>query len=122
MILVEPLSRKESDSINSCREAVELIQFCGHPNFRLHVDLRSAFDENENQDEIWGRYKDYIKHCHVANPGFAPPGPDCLKHTEAAQAMKRAEYSGYISIEIGRCNDPGIIERSIRFVRDTYCS
>ena len=120
MLLVEPLSRLETDSVVGCREGAELVEAVGHPNFRLHVDLKSTFAEKEDQDSLWSEYGRYIRHCHVADPGLKPPSDACPDHRVAAAAMRRAGYAGYVSIEMGRCNDPAVVESAVRFVREVY--
>lgn len=120
MLLIEPLSRAEADSVVGVREGAALVESVGHPNFRLHVDLRSTFVEKEDQTEIWESFGRYVRHCHVADPGFKPPSVECSGHAVAAEAMRRAGYDGYVSIEMERCSAPAVLERAVRFVQATY--
>lgn len=120
ILLIEPLSREYTDSINNAHEAMDLIQLVDHPNFALHIDLKSSFIEKENYQEVWTKYCQYIKHCHVANPELNLPGPDCLEHYAAAQAIKNSGYQGYISLEVNRVNNQNDLERAIQFVREVY--
>jgi sugar phosphate isomerase/epimerase len=119
-LLIEPLSKAECDSLNTAEEAMELIRAVDHPNFALHIDLKSSFAEKENSWDVWKRYGSYIYHCHVANPGLKPPGPDCKEHYEAAKAIKASGYKGYISLEIGRVGDPQVARDALNFVRQVY--
>jgi len=120
ILLIEPLSRNETDSINNTREAVELIERVNHRNFALHIDLKSTFAEKEDQDEIWSKYADYIKHCHVADPGLKPPSADCAGHYDAARAIKMSGYDRYISLEIGRVGGPAALKEALDFVKKVY--
>jgi sugar phosphate isomerase/epimerase len=121
-LLIEPLSKAETDSINNATEAVTLIQTVNHPNFLLHIDLKSSFAEKEDYDQVWSEYIRYIRHCHVANPGLRPPGDDCPDHFAAAKAIKRSQYNGYISIEMGRNfgDTLSTLRESLSFVKRTY--
>ncbi|HOW53937.1 MAG TPA: sugar phosphate isomerase/epimerase family protein [Syntrophorhabdaceae bacterium] len=119
-LLIEPLSREYTDCINNADEGAGLVAMVGHPNFGLHIDLKSSFDEKEDYHEVWTKYGNIIRHCHVANPGLKPPGPDCEEHYKAAEAMKAAGYAGYISLEINRVNNTKELEKAIRFVRKVY--
>ena len=121
-ILIEPLSESETDCINSIEEAVELIRKVSHPNFALHIDLRSVFAGKEDLDNIWTKYDNYIRHCHVADPDMRPPSQNCPEHLRAAKAIQSSSYDSYISIEIKRCfgETTKAVETSIDFVKQTY--
>ena len=120
ILLIEPLSKPESDCINNSEEAVSLIKMVGHPNFSLHIDLRSSFAEKEDCFKVWSKYSKIIKHCHVANPGLNPPGPDCPEHYKAAEAIRISGYSGYISLETRKVGSPEILRDAIKFIKDVY--
>jgi len=119
-LLVEPLSREYTDCINNADEGAGLVGMVDHPNFALHIDLKSSFDEKEDYFAVWSKYAKIIKHCHVANPGLRPPGPDCAEHHKAAEAMKAAGYGGYVSLEISKVNSVKELQEAIRFVRKVY--
>jgi sugar phosphate isomerase/epimerase len=119
-LLIEPLGRQYTDCINTCREAMELVNMVDHRNFALHVDLKSSFEEGEDLSHVWSGYKPFIRHCHVANPGMAPPGPDFPGHALAAQAIRESGYDGYISLEVTRVSDPEVLADAIDFVREVY--
>lgn len=120
ILLIEYLSKTESDCINNAEEAVSLIKMVSHPNFSLHADLRSSFAEKEDYFKVWSKYSKLIKHCHVANPGLNPPGPDCPEHYKAAEAIKASGYNGYISLETIKVASPGILRDAIKFVKEVY--
>jgi len=121
-ILIEPLSEGETDCINTAEDAVELIQKVNHPNFALHIDLRSVFAGREDLENIWATYDTYVRHCHVADPDMRPPSLDCPEHLRAAKAIQSSSYDSYISIEIKRCfgETTKVVEKSINFVKHTY--
>jgi sugar phosphate isomerase/epimerase len=119
-LLIEPLSRQYTDFINNAEEAMSLVKSVEHDFFALHIDLKSSFEEGENQELVWSTYADYIKHCHVANPGLKPPTSDCPHHVEAAAAIKSSGYDKYISLEISRVSSAQELKRSIAFVKETY--
>ena len=122
ILLIEPLSFEESDCINTCKDAFEMIRKVNHPNFQLHIDLRSTFSTRENQNQIWSDYFRIIRHCHVANPNMLPPDETCSYHSEAASAMQRCGYNRYLSIEMRRGfgNTKQILSKSIKYIKKTY--
>lgn len=119
MLLVEPLSRMTADSIVGVKEGMALVTAAGHRNLGLHVDLKSTFEEAEDQDAIWRDYGRHIRHCHAADPGLRPPSDACPQHRAAAAAMRRCGYRGYVSIEMARC-EAAMVEAAIRFVQEIY--
>jgi len=121
-LLIEPLSRVETDSIMNADEGAELVKMVNHPQFALHIDLKSSFLEKEDYKRIWSEYGKIIGHCHVANPGLAPPDKDCNDHFEVAKAIKNSVYDKYISIEIGRKFGvtTSVVKQAILFVQNTY--
>jgi D-psicose/D-tagatose/L-ribulose 3-epimerase len=120
VLLIEPLSKQYVDCIVNTDEAVSLIKRVNRRNFALHVDLKSSFEEREDYGRIWSVYRDYIKHCHVANPNLDLPGPECPEHAKAAEAVRDSGYNGYISLEVKRVADPLLLEKSIGFVKEVY--
>jgi len=119
-VLIEPLSRQETDCITNADEAMELVSQVSHPHCALHIDLKSSFAEKEDLERVWTNYIQYIRHCHVANPGLLPPGPDCPFHNIASTAIRKAGYAGYISLEIAPVDDPAVLRKALRFVRCCY--
>jgi len=119
-LLIEPLSKIETDSINSAKEGAELVKRVGRKNFALHIDLKSTFMEREDQDEIWPKYISLIRHCHVADIGLKPPSAACPEHKKAAAAIRKSGYANYISLEIGRVSNPAVLRDAIRFVKEIY--
>ncbi len=119
-LLIEPLTKTETNTFNSVPEAVSLIKSVNHEGFGLHVDLRSTFEDNANQGEIWAEYGKLVRHCHISDPGFKVPGPDCNKHTEAAQAIRKSGYDKFLSLEIPRISEPETLRKALRFVKKTY--
>lgn len=121
-VIIEALGRNETDSINNMSEAMGLVRMVGHPNFSLHLDLKSSFAEGEDIDAVWRDYGREIRHCHVADPGLLPPSSACPHHVPAARAMRNAGYGGTISIEMKKCPPDTVtqLKSAIDFVRKTY--
>ncbi len=52
IICIEPLSRDQTNFINTSKEAIELIKMVNYDNFRLILDVRSMFDEGVPHEVI----------------------------------------------------------------------
>src|SRR5256885_526567 len=55
-VCLEPLSPPEADFLNTCAEAVELIDRIGHPNFVLHLDVKAMAGEDVPATELIRRH------------------------------------------------------------------
>ena len=121
-LLIEYLPKNATDHINDAKEASTLVKLVNHDNFKMHADLRSSFEINENIEEVWKENISMIKHCHVSDPGMMLPSDACKKHNIAAKIMKKLHYDNYISIETPakNINHVGELINSIKFVERTY--
>ena len=52
-IVIEPLSKNETDFINNTEEAYKIINEIQSDRLGLHIDLKSAFAENENLEKTF---------------------------------------------------------------------
>ena len=121
-LLIEPLGKNETDSINNCDQAIKIVNDVDHNNLLLHVDLKSSIYERENYERVWSAYGSRIKHCHVANPGLRLPSNSCKEHIGISKAIQKSQYNRYISIESSRKyikTKESLIE-SIKFVQKLY--
>lgn len=119
-ILIEPLSKMETDCINNADEAMEIIRAVNHKNLALHLDLKSSFAEQEDLESVCSRHLSYIKHCHVSDPAMKPPSKEFSGHYDAAKAIKKSGYDKYISLEIKKVDDLDLLRESLTFVKDLY--
>lgn len=121
-LVIEPLSRMETDSIVSTDEGGALVNMVNHPNLKLHVDIKSSIAEHEDYERIWREYKDMIYHAHVSDLELRPPSDDVPDHKYVAQAMHNAGYNRYLSIEIGRRfgETTDVVRNAINYIKNTY--
>ena len=122
IICVEALSTKESDFINSSREAFELIKKVGLPNFGLHLDAKAMIESHEDANVVFTSYAKILRHFHVGDPGLAPPGSTGMDHGALGQALNKAGYDGFVSIEMKRGFGPSrdVVRKSIEYVKKCY--
>lgn len=99
-VLIEPLNQKETNVLITTTEAVEYIEQLGIDNLKLLVDLYHFDLENEDFSNI-SKFKDYIKHVHVAAPKsrIAPKIGDGYDYGNFINVLKSIGYDGLISIE-----------------------
>jgi sugar phosphate isomerase/epimerase len=119
-VCLEPLTKQETDFINSCAEAVEMIERIDHPNFVLHLDVKAMASEGVPIPDLIRRYARYTGHFHANDPNKRGPGFGEVDFVPILQALKESAYTGWISVEVFDYSpDPETIAReSIRYMRE----
>ena len=97
-VVIEPLNRKESNTINSVPEAVALAQKVNHPNIQALADFYHMDEEGEPLTHIL-EHNAWIKHIHVADTERRAPGSGAYPYAEFADILRAAGYNGRVSIE-----------------------
>lgn len=99
-IAMEPLTPKETNFVNSCAEAVELMTLVDHPNFALHQDVKAMLSESASIPELIARYAAQTCHFHVNDDNLLGPGMGRTDYHPIFHALRDTAYSGWISVEV----------------------
>ena len=111
-VAIEELRKEETNFINNCREAMDVIRAVDAPEVRLMVDYYHAMLGGDRLEEI-ASYGDMIRHVHIAsvrNKRHFPMIDDVGDCRGFFAALKAAGYTGCVSLEGG---DGGNFESSI---------
>jgi sugar phosphate isomerase/epimerase len=121
-LMIEPLSKKETDFIQSTHEAHEMVQNISHQHFGLHLDVKAMIDSGENFQDIFKKYGQVACHLHVGDPGLAPPGHTGFDHKVIGDAIESSFYKRIISIEMKRGfgNTQDVLTNAIAYVKSCY--
>jgi sugar phosphate isomerase/epimerase len=118
---IEPLSRKNTNFINTVTDALRMVKEIRHPNFKLIFDCRSASAEEKSITEALIRALDsrVLYHIHVNDENGRGPGFGKTKFAPIVKTLVKNGYKGYISVEVFEFNpDPQTIaSRSIGYLR-----
>jgi len=103
---IEPLSRKETDFINTVADAVELVDAIGSPALRTMIDCSAAGQtEAEPVDALMARWMPTgrIAHVQVNDPNRRGPGQGELGFAPILRALAEMErlghYRGVVAVE-----------------------
>lgn len=99
-IAMEPLTPKETNFVNSCAEAVELMQRVDHPNFALHQDVKAMLSESTPIPDLIARYAAETRHFHVNDDNLLGPGMGRTDYHPIFLALQKTGYSGWVSVEV----------------------
>jgi sugar phosphate isomerase/epimerase len=101
LLCVEPLTPKETDFLNTCQQAVELIEMVNHPTMRLHQDVKAMLGgESEPVPVIIDKYKNYCSHFHVNDSNLLGPGMGDTDFHPIMKALQESGYDGWVSVEV----------------------
>jgi sugar phosphate isomerase/epimerase len=119
-LCLEPLTSQETDFINSCAEAVELLDRVDHPDFVLHLDVKAMASESAPTPELIRRYAPRTGHFHANDPNKRGPGFGATDFVPIFQALHESGYRGWLSVEVFDYSpDPQTIAReSLRYLRE----
>ena len=120
-ICMEPLSAAETDFVNTCESAVELIEAVAHPNFVLHLDVKAMSSEPTPIPDLIWRFGPQTGHFHANDPNRGGPGSGAVDFVPIFQALADVGYRRWVSVEVFDFT-PGpeaIATKSIEYLRTT---
>ncbi len=118
---LEPLTRTNTNFINTVDEALAMVEEIRHPYFRMMVDCRST---GSNEPSLVGSLEralrsGHLAHVHVNDLSGQGPGFGSLDFSPVLGLLKDHGYERYISVEVfDFAPDPQTIaSRSIRYLQ-----
>jgi sugar phosphate isomerase/epimerase len=119
-LCLEPLAPPEADFINTCAEAVELIERIDHPLFVLHLDVKAMSAEPTPTPELIRRYASRAGHFHANDANRRGPGFGQTDFIPIFDALKQSGYQGWVSVEVFDYSpDPETIAReSLQYMKE----
>jgi sugar phosphate isomerase/epimerase len=120
-ITFEPNARSYGCRFGSTTaEAVDFVEAVGTKGVGLQIDTGTVFLEQEDPG-VLGAAAALAPHAHVSEPGLEPIGATGVDHGPLAAAMKKADYTGSLSIEMRAVGDwRGAMRRAADLVRAAY--
>ncbi|MGC1273690.1 MAG: sugar phosphate isomerase/epimerase family protein [Planctomycetaceae bacterium] len=100
-IALEPLTPKETNFLNTCDEAVLLMERVDHPNLRLHQDVKAMLGgERESIPALIAKHAKNTVHFHANDSNLLGPGMGETDFAPIFEALLRSGYDGYVSVEV----------------------
>ncbi len=99
---IEPLSRRETELVNTIAEAAELVRSIDHPNLRTMIDCSAAgLTETDSIPSLIERWlpTGLIAHVQVNDPNRRGPGQGDMQFAPILAALKRHGYDGTLAVE-----------------------
>jgi sugar phosphate isomerase/epimerase len=100
-LCLEPLAPNDTDFINTCAQAMDVINLVAHPNFKLHLDVKAQSSETgATVVELIGRYARFAGHFHAQDVNLRGPGMGDVDFGPIMKALVAARYDRWVSVEV----------------------
>ena len=99
-LCLEPLTPKETNFINTCADAIELMDRVGAPNLLLHQDVKAMLTERDPIPDLVARYASRVGHFHANDGNLLGPGMGPTDFAPIFRALNAARYAGWVSVEV----------------------
>ncbi|MHB1425736.1 MAG: sugar phosphate isomerase/epimerase family protein [Gemmataceae bacterium] len=118
-LCLEPLAAPEADFINTCAEAVEILDRLAHPSFLLHLDVKAMSAEETSVPELIRRHAARTGHFHANDANRRGPGFGTVDFAPILRALRESGYAGWVSVEVFDYSPDAetIARESLRYLR-----
>ncbi len=119
-LCLEPLAPPEADFINTCAEAVEILERLNHPSFALHLDVKAMSAEDTPVPDLIRRYAGRTGHFHANDANRRGPGFGSVDFVPIFRALRDSGYAGLVSVEVFDYTPDAetIARESLRYMRE----
>jgi D-psicose/D-tagatose/L-ribulose 3-epimerase len=98
-LALEPLNRFETDFINTCDQALQMVKDVGSPALKVHLDTFHMNIEEKCPSEAIRKAGKLLAHFHACGSDRGTPGNDHIDWDGIAAALKKVGYDGSVVIE-----------------------
>ena len=99
-LCIEPLSKDQTNFITTAREARQLVEEIGHPNFQMMVDVCSGSTEEAPVCELLDIAGPHLCHVHVNDANKRGPGFGETDFVAVLRRLRELRYERYVSVEV----------------------
>lgn len=98
-LVIEPINKKEINTINKVSECVEVIEKSGLPLY-IMADTYHMYLEGEEMVPTLQKALPYIRHIHLVDSNRLAPGTGKIDMKEIYHFLKDNKYEGYLCLEV----------------------
>ncbi len=100
-LCLEPLAPSETDFLNTCDQAEALLARVGHPNLKLHMDVKAQSGEaGRTVPELIARHSAKAGHFHAQDVNLKGPGMGDVEFGPILKALVASGYDRWVSVEV----------------------
>jgi len=98
-VALEPLNRFETDFMNTCEQALEMIDDVGSPMLGIHLDTFHMNIEEKDSAKAVLDAGDRLFHFHASENDRGTPGTGQVHWDSIRDALKKIKYDRWVAIE-----------------------
>ncbi len=98
-LAIEPLNRFETDFINTCDQALNMVNEVNEPSLFVHLDTFHMNIEEKDSAKAILKAGNKLAHFHACGSDRGTPGNDHINWTGIFDALKQVGYDGDVVIE-----------------------
>lgn len=107
--------------LTNWKDVKRMVETVDHAGLVTHLDVACIALEGDDPAEAVDTCKGGIGHFHVTEPELGAFSDPAMPHQPTAEALKRAGYEGWLSVEMRPAPDPvEAVRTALNFVKATY--
>jgi sugar phosphate isomerase/epimerase len=100
-LCLEPLAPSETNFLNTCDQAEALIARVGHPNLKLHMDVKAQSSEaGRTVPKLIAEHASKAGHFHAQDVNLKGPGMGEVDFGPILKALVASGYDRWVSVEV----------------------
>jgi sugar phosphate isomerase/epimerase len=100
-LCLEPLAPSETDFMNTCSQAMDVIGLVGHPRLKLHMDVKAQSSEpGTTVPDLIRKYARAAGHFHAQDVNLLGPGMGDVDFGPIMRALVECHYDRWVSVEV----------------------
>jgi sugar phosphate isomerase/epimerase len=100
-LCLEPLAPSETDFVNTCAQAMELIRQVGHPQLKLHMDVKAQSSERGTTvPDLIRQHGPAAGHFHAQDTNLRGPGMGEVDFGPIMKSLVDTGYERWVSVEV----------------------
>jgi sugar phosphate isomerase/epimerase len=109
-LCLEPLAPTETNFLNTCSQAMDVIAQVNHPRLKLHMDVKAQSSEvGTSVPDLIRRYAPATGHFHAQDVNLRGPGMGDVDFVPIMKALAESGYDRWVSVEVFDFS-PGALE------------
>ncbi len=100
-LCLEPLAPTETNFLNTCAQAMAVVEQVSHPRFKLHMDVKAQSSETDSTvPDLIRRYAQQAGHFHAQDVNLRGPGMGDVDYGPIMKALVDSGYDRWVSVEV----------------------